>query len=66
MLQYKKLTICTNIIVIPSLAVKEERAIRGSVAVRVGNLNVVTMPGKARELANMMERRKVEVYRVCS
>lgn len=31
----------------------------------VGTLNVVTMPGKARELANMMERRKVEVF-VCA
>ena len=29
--------------------------------VRVGTLNVVTMTGKGRELADMMERRKVDI-----
>ena len=32
-----------------------------SVEVRVGTLNVGTMTGKGRELADMMERRKVDI-----
>ncbi|KAK3570328.1 hypothetical protein QTP86_017162 [Hemibagrus guttatus] len=35
-----------------------------SVGLRIGTLNVGTMTGKGRELADMMERRKVEVKRV--
>ncbi|KAL7881155.1 hypothetical protein SRHO_G00034090 [Serrasalmus rhombeus] len=40
---------------------QEERRKGRSVEVRVGTLNIGTMTGKGRELADMMERRKVDI-----
>ena len=40
------------------------RRIPGLISVKIGTLNIGTMTGKEREVADLMERRKLEVLRI--